>query len=73
MRESAKLIGAGLASSGLTGAGVGIGLVFAALINGTARNPSLRSSLFTLTILGFSLVEAIGLFSLMLAFLILYS
>ena len=54
MREAAKLIGAGLASSGLTGAGVGIGLVFAALINGTARNPSLRSSLFSLAILGFA-------------------
>lgn len=73
MRDAAKLIGAGLASSGLTGAGIGIGLVFAALINGTARNPSLRSSLFSLTILGFALSEATGLFSLMLSFLILYS
>jgi F-type H+-transporting ATPase subunit c len=73
MRDAAKLIGAGLASSGLTGAGVGIGLVFAALINGTARNPSLRSSLFSLTILGFALAEATGLFAVMLSFLILYS
>jgi F-type H+-transporting ATPase subunit c len=73
MKEAAKLMGAGLASSGLTGAGVGIGLVFAALINGMARNPSLRSSLFTFTILGFALCEAIGLFSIMLSFLILYS
>jgi F-type H+-transporting ATPase subunit c len=73
MLQAAKYIGAGLASAGLTGAGVGIGLVFAALINGTARNPSLRSSLFSLAILGFALSEAIGLFAIMLSFLLLYS
>ena len=73
MRDAAKFIGAGLASFGLTGGGIGLGLLFSALINGTARNPSLRSSLFSLTILGFALVESMGLFSLMLSFLILYS
>jgi len=73
MVQAAKLIGAGLASSGLGGAGVGIGIVFGSMVNATARNPSLRSSLFSLTILGFALVEAIGLFSMMLAFLLLYS
>ena len=40
--QSAQKIGAGLATFGLAGAGVGIGLVFAALINGIARNPSLK-------------------------------
>ena len=52
MLAGAKIIGAGLATIGLAGAGVGIGLVFAALINSTARNPSLRPQLFTYTILG---------------------
>jgi F-type H+-transporting ATPase subunit c len=52
MLASAKIIGAGLATIGLAGAGVGIGLVFAALINSTARNPSLRPQLFSYTILG---------------------
>ena len=37
-----KTVGAGLATIGLAGAGVGIGTVFAALIGGVARNPSLR-------------------------------
>lgn len=40
--EAAKLIGAGIATCGLIGAGVGIGSVFSALIQATARNPSLR-------------------------------
>merc|ERR1711879_837279 len=58
-------IGMGSAAIGL--AGVGIGLVFAALINAVARNPSLRGQLFSYAILGFAFVEAIGLFDLMVA------
>ena len=73
MLASAKLIAAGLATIGLAGAGVGVGLVFAALINSTSRNPSLKAQLFSYTILGFALTEAIGLFSLMMAFLLLYA
>jgi F-type H+-transporting ATPase subunit c len=73
MLQASKYIGAGLASAGLSGAGVGIGLVFQGLLTATARNPSLRSSLFSTAILSFSLVEATGLFSIMLSFLILYS
>ncbi|KAF9931447.1 ATPase complex subunit 9 [Linnemannia zychae] len=73
MLASAKIIGAGLATIGLAGAGVGIGTVFAALVNSTARNPSIRAQLFSYTILGFALTEAIGLFALMMAFLLLYS
>ena len=36
--QAAKLIGAGLSTIGLVGAGVGIGSVFAALILGISRN-----------------------------------
>lgn len=71
--QQAKIIGSGIATIGLAGAGVGIGLVFAALINSTSRNPSLKSELFSLTILGFALTEAIALFSLMMSFLLLYA
>ena len=73
MLVAAKYIGAGLACSGLIGAGVGIGLIFASLISSTARNPQLRGQLFAYAILGFALAEATGLFALMIAFLVLYS
>jgi len=33
---------------------VGVGLIFAALIQGTSRNPSLRKELFNTAILGFA-------------------
>ena len=59
-----KYIGSGIATIGLAGAGVGIAIVFAALINGTSRNPQLRSTLFQFAILGFALSEATGLFCL---------
>ena len=71
--QSAKLIGAGLATIGLTGVGAGIGLVFGALVLAYARNPSLTQQLFGYTILGFALTESIALFALMMAFLILFT
>jgi len=65
-----KLIGTGLATIGLAGSGVGIGIVFGALIIGLARNPSVQKDLFSYAIMGFALTEAIALFALMMAFLI---
>nr|YP_007475397.1 ATP synthase F0 subunit c [Microbotryum lychnidis-dioicae]AGE14611.1 ATP synthase F0 subunit c [Microbotryum lychnidis-dioicae] len=73
MLQAAKYIGSGLATIGLAGAGVGIGVVFAGLITGVARNPGMKSILFSYAILGFALSEATGLFSLMMSFLLLYS
>ena len=69
---SAKFIGAGLSTIALAGSGVGIGTVFAALILGFARNPAVGKQLFIYAILGFALTEAIALFGLMMAFLILF-
>lgn len=70
--KDAKLLGAGLATISLAGSGVGIGTVFGALILGVSRNPSLGKQLFIYAILGFALTEAIALFGLMMAFLILF-
>jgi F-type H+-transporting ATPase subunit c len=72
MVEAAKLIGAGAATVGLAGSGAGIGTVFGSLIIGVSRNPALEKSLFRIAILGFALTEAMALFALMMAFLILY-
>jgi F-type H+-transporting ATPase subunit c len=70
--QAAQKVGAGLATIGLAGAGVGIGVVFGALIIGSARNPSMKEDLFRSAILGFALTEATALFALMMAFLILF-
>jgi len=71
--NAAKYIGAGLATIGLVGAGVGIGIIFGAFLMAYSRNPQLKDDLFKYAILGFALTEAIALFALMMAFLILYS
>ena len=72
MTGSTAVIGAGLATIGLAGAGVGIGNVFGSLLIAISRNPQEKDELFRLSILGFALTEAIALFALMMAFLILF-
>ena len=72
MLQAAKMIGAGAASIALIGGGVGIGIVFAALILAYARNPSLQGQLFTYALMGMALSEATALFGLMMGLVILY-
>lgn len=71
--SAAKFIGAGAATVGVAGSGAGIGSVFGSLIIGYARNPTLKQQLFSYAILGFALSEAMGLFCLMMAFLLLFA
>ena len=52
--QAAQKIGAGLSTFGLAGAGIGIGVIFASLISGIARNPTLKDELFRTAILGFA-------------------
>ncbi|XP_034885232.1 ATP synthase F(0) complex subunit C3, mitochondrial-like [Mirounga angustirostris] len=70
---AAKFIGAGAATVGVAGSGAGIGTVSGSLIIGYARNPMLKQQLFSYAILGFALSEGMGLFCLMVAFLILFA
>jgi F-type H+-transporting ATPase subunit c len=54
------------------GSGVGIGNLFGSLCRAVSENPEATESLFSYAILGFALTEAIALFGLMMAFLILF-
>jgi F-type H+-transporting ATPase subunit c len=71
--EAAKMIGAGLAVIALAGVGVGIGNIFSALVTSIARNPGARGEVFGIGILGFALTEAIALFALVVALLLLFA
>ena len=68
MLAAAKYIGAGVACSGLIGAGAGIGVVFGSLITATARNPQMKNQFMQYAVLGFALCEATRLFALMVCF-----
>ena len=62
-----NMIGYGLAA---IGPGVGIGLIFAAYINGVARQPEARGTLQTIAFLGFALAEALAIIGIGLAFVL---
>ncbi len=68
---AAKLIGAGLAVVGLGGVGVGIGNIFATFISSVARNPAAKDEVQVSMWIGFALVEAVALYALLIAFLLL--
>ena len=64
---SLNMIGYGLAA---IGPGVGVGLIFAAYINGVARQPEARGVLQGITFIGFALVEALAIIGIGLAFVL---
>ena len=70
--ESAKLIGAGLATIVVAGAGVGIGIIFGQYVSGSMRNPAAAPKVFGNVLLGFALTEAVALYALVMAFLIMF-
>jgi F-type H+-transporting ATPase subunit c len=71
--EAAKMLGAGIAVIALMGVGVGIGNIFSTLVASIARNPAARDQVFGIGMLGFALTEAVALFALLIAFIILFA
>ena len=67
MEGTVNLVGYGLSA---IGPGIGVGLIFAAYINGVARQPEARGLLQPIAFLGFALAEALALFGLVLAFVL---
>ncbi|WP_321499139.1 F0F1 ATP synthase subunit C [Breoghania sp.] len=70
--EAAKYIGAGIACLGMGGVGIGLGNIFSSYLTGALRNPSASDGQFGRLILGFAATEAMGIFSLLIALLILF-
>ena len=71
--EAAKYIGAGLATLGMIGSGIGIGLIFGNFLAGATRNPSAAGGQFTNLILGAALTEALGILAFVLGLLLKYT
>ncbi|MBR1220982.1 F0F1 ATP synthase subunit C [Bradyrhizobium sp. U87765 SZCCT0131] len=70
---AAKYIGAGIACLGMGGAGIGVGTIFSQFLNGALRNPSAAQGQFANLIFGFAVTEALGIFSLLIALLLLFA
>lgn len=71
--EVLKYVGAGLACAGMIGAAIGVGNIFAALVDGTARNPSVEPKLFKNAIIGAAMSEALGIFAFVVALLLMFA
>ncbi|MBN67594.1 MAG: ATP synthase F0 subunit C [Rickettsiales bacterium] len=71
--EAMKFIGAGLMGLGMLGAAIGVGNIFAAMLTGLARNPAAESKLAKYIYVGAGLSEAMGLFALVIALLLIYA
>lgn len=69
---AAKLIGAGLAMIGALGGGIGIGLSAHGAVQGIARNPDAAGAVQTNMILGIAFAEAVAIYCLVVALLILF-
>ena len=70
--EALKFIGVGLSSIAMFGSAIGIGNIFAALLNAIARNPSAENKLMKGAFIGAGLAEAMGLFAFLIALLLLF-
>ena len=70
--EAAKYIGAGLATFGMLGAALGVGNICASFLTGALRNPSAAQGQFGILLFGFAVTEALGIFSLLIALLLLF-
>ncbi|WP_420392004.1 F0F1 ATP synthase subunit C [Acuticoccus sp.] len=71
--QAAAYIGAGLACLGLGGAAIGLGQIFGQYLAGALRNPSAADGQFGRLIFGFAVTEALGIFSLLVALLLLFA
>ena len=67
-----KAIGAGLSMVGALGAGIGIGLVVQGALLAMGRNPEASGNLQTNMILGIVFAEAIAIYCLVIALIILF-
>ena len=61
--EMGKLIGAGLACTGMGGAAVGVGHVVGNFLSGALRNPNAAAGQTATMFIGIAFAEALGIFS----------
>ena len=71
--QMGSYIGAGLACTGMGGAAIGVGTVVGNYISGALRNPSASASQTATMFIGIAFSEALGIFSFLVALLLMYA
>ncbi len=67
------LIGAGLSATGMGGAAIGVGHVVGNYLSGALRNPSAAAGQTATMFIGIAFAEALGIFSFLIALLLMYA
>ncbi|MDP3062063.1 MAG: ATP synthase F0 subunit C [Chloroflexota bacterium] len=71
--EALKMLAVGLAIGlGVLGPGLGIGMLGAAAMNAIGRNPEARGAILTNMILAIAFAEALGIYALIVAILLVF-
>lgn len=70
--EGLKAIGAGLAMVGALGPGIGIGLLVQGALQAIGRNPDASGQIQTNMILGIAFAEAVAIYALVVALILLF-
>lgn len=68
-----QYLGAGIACVGMAGAAVGVGNVAGNFLNGALRNPSAAAGQTATLFIGMAFAEALGIFSFLVALLLLFA
>ncbi|MBP9728174.1 MAG: ATP synthase F0 subunit C [Candidatus Moranbacteria bacterium] len=72
--ESAKLLGAALAMGlGAIGPGIGLGILASKALEAIGRNPEAQSKVQTTMILAIAVTEAVAIYALVIALMILFA
>lgn len=71
--EGAKMLAAGLAiGMGVVGPGIGVGILGAGAMNAIGRNPEAAGAITTNMILAIAFAEALGIYALIVAVILLF-
>ena len=68
-----QYLGAGLATIGLAGAGIGVGNVAGSYLSGALRNPAAAAEQQATLFIGIAFAEALGIFSFLVALLLMFA
>ncbi len=70
--EAAKWLGVGITSLGLAGAGLGLGMIGNGAMQALGRNPEAREAIAPNMVLALAITEAIGIYGLVTAILLIF-
>jgi len=71
--EAAKYIGVGFCALSMIGAALGVAKIWCTIINTVGRNPSVKADVNLYGWAGFAVTEAIALYALVLALVMIYA